>query len=188
MAFVPGLRRRSVAGDAVTDDDQITTYLHRVQSSLRVPGVQRARVMEEISNHLHDGAAEHMRAGEASGLAVAHAIKDLGPPDTVAAAFTDEGAEVLPSTGFLRWLPMLLPIAMLTATVGALAWSITFLANGLTVGERTVQLSYLRAAVVPAALTYGAYQSIKRADRDRAWRWAAWACTAGALTYLPVWR
>ena len=34
-------------------------------------------------------------------------------------------------------------------------------------------------------LSYGAYQSIKRADRDRAWRWAAWACAGGALTCSP---
>lgn len=184
MANVSGLRRRRAAGDPMTDDEQIRTYMRRVQSSLHVRRVHRPRVIEEIENHLHEGAAEHMRGGATRAQAVAHAIEELGPPETVAAAFSAEGPPVPPSTGVVRWLPMLLPIALLTASVGLIVWSITVYPGGSTLGERTAQRLYLRAGVVFALLSYGAYQSIKRADRDRAWRWAAWACAGGALTYL----
>ena len=128
-----------------------------------------------------------MRGGTTRAQAVAHAIEELGPPETVASAFSDEDPPVPPPTGLVRWLPMLVPLVLLTAAVGFIVWSITLYPGGSTRGERTFQLSYLRAGVVFAFLTYGGYQSIKRADRDGAWRWAAWACAGGALTYLAIW-
>ena len=82
---------------------------------------------------------------------------------------------------------MLLPMALSTASAGFLVWSTTLYPGGSTRGERTVQLGYLRVGVVFALLSYGAYQSLKRADHERAWRWAAWACAGGALTYLAMW-
>jgi hypothetical protein len=171
----------------MTDDQQIRTYMRRVQSSLHVRKAQRSRVLEEIENHLDDGAAEHMRGGATRAQAVAQAIDELGSPEAVAAAFSDDGPPARSRTGLVRWLPMLVPVALLAAAVGVIVWSITWHPGGSTSGERTFQLSYLRAGIVFALLSYGAHQSIKRADRDGAWRWAAWACAGGALTYLAVW-
>ena len=187
MANVPGLRRRRAAGDPMTDDEQIRTYMRRVQSSLHVRKVQRPRVIEEIENHLQEGAAEHMRGGATRAQAVAHAIEELGPPETVAAAFSDEGPPVPPRTGLVRWLPMLVPIALLTATVGFIVWSITLYPGGSTLGERTFQTGLspsggrLRTPLLRRVPVHQACRS------RRAWRWAAWACTGGALTYLAIW-
>jgi hypothetical protein len=186
MANVPGVRRRRAAGDPMNDDEQIRSYMRRVQSSLHVSRAQRPRVIEEIEHHLQDGVAEHRRGGATRTQAVAQAIEELGPPETVAAAFSDDGPPVSPTTGLRRWLPMLLPMALLTAAAGFLVWSTTVYPGSSTLGERTVQLAYVRAGVVFALLSYGAYQSIKRADRETAWRWVAWACTGGALTYLAI--
>jgi hypothetical protein len=187
MEGVPGMRQRSASSDHVTDDEQITTYLRRVQSSLQVPRRQRQRVLEEIENHLHDGAAEHMRSGAARADAVAQVIEELGPPEAVGTAFLDDHRQAPKITGARRWLPMLVPLALLAESIGLLLWSsITWLPRGLTVGERTVLWQYVRATVVAGFLSYAARLSIWRADGDRAWRWAAWACTACVVAYLAL--
>lgn len=187
MENVPGLRRRRSARGPMTDEEQIRTYLRRVRSSLHVRREQRSRILEEIENHLQEGSAEYMRNSATRAQAIARVIEELGPPETVAAAFVDEGPPVPSRNGLLRWLPMLLPLSLLTVAVGLLAWSITWVAGDWTVGERVAQRAYLRSGVFAALLSYGAYFSIRRADRDRAWRWAAWACTGVALASLAIW-
>ena len=176
----------------MTDDEQIRSYLRRVRSSLHVRKEQRRRVLEEIESHLSEGTAAYMRGGATRNQAVERVIEELGPPGTVAEAFTDEGAPGPNRTGILRWLPMVLPILLLSFAVVYIVWSlITWVPGGLTRGERVVQRMYLRTGVITgvigAILSYAAYFSIGRADGDRAWRWAAWACTGCALLTLTVW-
>ena len=163
----------------MTDDEQIRSYMRRVQSSLHVRKAQRLRVLEEIENHLQEGAAELMRGGTTRAQAVADAIEELGPPETVAAAFSDEGPPVPPTTGLVRWLPMLVPLVLLTAAVASSCGASPCTPAARRAANGPSNWLYLRAGVVFAFLSYGVYQSIKRADRDSAWRWAAWAC-AGA--------
>jgi HAAS domain-containing protein len=172
----------------MTDDEQIKNYLRRVRLSLHLHRKQRRRVLEEIESHLDEGTAAYMRSGATRTQAIERTIEDLGPPEAVAEAFTDEGAPRPNRTGMLRWLPMVLPIFLLTVTVVFILWSlIDWVPGGLTRGERVVERVYLRAAVIAAILSYAAYFSIGRADRDRAWRWAAWACTGCALLPLALW-
>ncbi len=170
----------------MTDDEQISTYLRRVRSSLQFPRGQRQRVLEEIESHLHDGAAEHMRSGATRADAVAHVIEELGPPEAVGTAFID-GRLAPKSTGPLRWLPLLLPLALLAETIGLLLWrSITWIPGGWTVGERTVLWQHVRVGLIAGLLSYAAGLSIRHADRDRTWRWAAWACSACVVVYLAL--
>jgi hypothetical protein len=184
---VSGVGQRGSSGDHVTDDEQINTYLRRVQASLQIPRGQRQRVLDEIESHLHDGAAEHMQSGATRADAVAHVIEDLGPPEAVATAFIDDSPLAPKITGPRRWLPMLLPLALLAETIGLILWgTITWIPDGWTVGERIVVWHYVRTAVVAGLLSYAARFSIQHADRDRAWRWAAWACTACVVVYLAV--
>jgi HAAS domain-containing protein len=171
----------------MTDDEPIETYLRRVRSSLHVRKKQRRRVLEEIESHLDEGTAAYMRDGATRQQAIERVIEELGPPDAVAEAFTDEGAPVRKRTGILRWLPMVLPVFRLALAVALIVWSLTWVPGGLTGGERVVQRVYLRTGLVAAILSYAAYFSIGRADRDRAWRWAAWACTGCALLPLALW-
>jgi hypothetical protein len=187
MEGVPGMRQRSASGDHVTDHEQITTYLRRVHSSLQVPRRQRQRVLEEIENHLHDGAAEHMRSGASHGDAVGQVIEELGPPEAVGTAFLEDHRQAQKITGARRWLPMLAPLALLADRIGLLLWSsVTWLPSGFTVGERNVLWQYVRAAVVAGLLSYSARFSIRRADRDRAWRGAAWVCTVCVVACLAL--
>lgn len=171
----------------MTDDAQMKTYLRRVRSSLQAPKAQRLRVLEEIEIHLEDGTAEYMRGGASRPQAVARAIAELGPPEAVAAGFRGQGPAVSHRTGLARWLPMLLPVVLLTVTVASLLSGLTWISGGLTVGERVALLSYARTATIAALLSYGAYQCIRRADVDPAWRWAAWACTGGAVMSFLIW-
>lgn len=167
---------------------RIQGYLRSVRSSLRAPKQQRRRVLEEIENHLHDGAAAHMRRGETQEQAIALAIDELGPPDAVAAAFNHEGTTPAESTGVVRWLPMVLPMLLFMLALGSLLWSLTWIPGGLTVGERVVQRTYLVIAVITGILSYATYFSIRRARADQAWRWAAWFCAGLALlTILAPW-
>jgi hypothetical protein len=170
----------------VSDDEQISSYLRRVRSALRLPREQRRRAVEEIRNHLDDGAAAHMRGGAAREQAIGLAISDLGQPDLVAAEFNDTGARGSDGTAVLRWLPLLPPLLLFVVRIGLLAWSVVWIADGWTVGERTVQQGYLLGAVTAGALSYGAYFSIKRADGDPAWRWGAWTCMSVALWVIVV--
>jgi hypothetical protein len=178
---VQGLRGRRSARDRMRNSQRIQAYLRSVRSSLHAPKEQRRRVLEEIENHLHDGAAAHMRRGETREQAIALAIDELGPPDAVAAAFNDEVANVPDSTGALRWLPILLPMFPFMLAVGSLVWSLTWIPGGLTAGEQVVQRTYLRSALITGILSYATYFSIRRARSDQAWRWAAWLCAGLAL-------
>lgn len=166
------------------NDERIKAYLRSVRSSLHVPKEQRRRVLEEIENHLDDGAAAHMRRGTTRDQAIALVIDELGPPDAVAAAFNDEGAHAPDSTGALRWLPMLLPLFLFMPAVVFLIWSLTWIPGGWTVGERVAQRTYVRSALITGVLSYAAYFSIRRAHGDHAWRWAAWLCTGCALLII----
>ena len=155
--------------------------------SLHVHKKQRRRVLEEIESHLEEGIAAHMRDGATRNEAVERAIEDLGSPEAVAEAFTDERARRPNRTGILRWLPMVLPVFRLMLAVAFIAWSlISWVPGGLTRGDRVVLRVYLQAAVIGAVLSHAAYFSIGRADRDRAWRWAAWSCTGFALLTIAV--
>ena len=169
----------------MTNDEQIRTYLRSVQSSLQVPRKHRRRVLEEIESHIHDGSAEHMRTGATRSQAVAQVIAELGPPEIVGAAFVEDTAPVARTTGVRRWLPLVLPVAMFTLAVGGIVWSITTgVRQGWTVGTQVVTWLYVRNGVIAALFVYAAAFSIRRADRDRSWRWAAWACTGFVLAYL----
>jgi hypothetical protein len=170
----------------VSDDERISSYLRRVRSALRLPREQRRRAVEEIRNHLDDGAAAHMRDGATREQAVGLAISELGQPDTVAAEFNDTGAHGSDSTGMARWLPLLPPLFLFVVTVGFLAWSVEWIADGWTVGARITQQRYLLRAATSGALSYGAYVSIKRAHSDPAWRRGAWMCMSLALLVIVV--
>jgi HAAS domain-containing protein len=187
MGAVQSLRRRRSAADPMNYDEQISSYLRRVRSALRLPRQQRRRAVEEIRNHLNDGAAAHMRDGDDREQAVALAISELGQPATVADEFNNEGAHGSDSTGLGRWLPLLPPLLLFAVATVLLAWSVVWIPNGWTVGERLVQRRYLVAAVTTGALSYGAYFSINRAQSDSAWRWGAWACAVAAfITTMTV--
>lgn len=181
MGAVQILRRRHSAGDPVSHEDQISTYLDAVGSALHLPRHQRRRAVEEIRNHLDDSATAHMRDGVVRAQAVALAITELGQPEIVAAGFNYEGEHGLEFTGVRRWLPMLVPLCVFTVRAGFLAWSAVWIFDGWTVGERTAQLHYLLGVGLTGLLSYGAYISVQRSRRDAAWRWAAWACAGLAL-------
>ena len=165
----------------MSDAEQISSYLRRVRSALRLPREQRRRAVEEIRNHLDDGAAAHMRGGATREQASGLAISELGQPDIVAAEFNDTAAHGSDRTGVLRWLPLLPPLLLFVVRIGLLAWSVVWIADGWTLSERTAQQGYLLGAVTTGALLYGAYFSIKRAHTDPAWRWGAWMCMSLAL-------
>ena len=181
MGAVQILRRRHSAGDPVSDEDQISTYLDAVGSALHLPRHQRRRAVEEIRNHLDDGASAHVRGGVPRAQAVALAITELGQPEIVAAGFNDEATHGSELTGVRRWLPMLVPLCLFTVRAGFLAWSAMWIFDGWTIAERTVQLHYLLGVGLMGLLSYGAYVSVKRSQRDAAWRWAAWTCAGLAL-------
>jgi hypothetical protein len=71
-------------------------------------------------------------------------------------------------------------LQLVVATV-FLAWSVRWFTDGWTDGERAVQRAYLLRVVAAGALSYGAYASVTRAQRDAGWRWVAWLCTGLAL-------
>jgi len=172
-------------------DDQITTYMGRVRSSMHVPNAQRRRALEEIESHLEDGVAAYMENGATRIEAIDRVIQELGSPEAVASAFTDESAPPANVSGAVRWLPMALPIVLAVIGVGYVAWSlVNFVRGDMTAGEHLLQRSHLRtgllAAVTGAALTGASYASIGRADRDRAWRWAAWASAACAALAIAL--
>jgi hypothetical protein len=170
----------------VSGDEQIRRYLRNVRSALHVPRQHRRRAIEEITNHLDDAAATHMRSGATREQAVASAISELGQPESVAAGFNDAGAHGSDSTGLRRWLPLVPPIVQFVVASVLLAWSVRWFAGGWSVGERTAQRAYLLTTVIAGALAYGAYVSIKRAQHDAAWRWSAWLCAGLALVIAVV--
>ena len=169
----------------MTDDDEMRSYLRRVQSSLHVSRKHRLRALEEIENHIHDGSAQYMGAGATRSEAVAQVIAELGPPETVGAAFVEETTPTSRVTGVRRWLPLVLPAVLLTIAVAGIVWTII---DGFrkewTDGRQLAAWWYGRTAVIAALLVYAAAFSIRRADRDTAWRRGAWACTVCVAAYL----
>lgn len=185
MERVPVLRRRGAPRDPMTDDDQIRNYLHGVKTSLQVPRKQQRRVLEEIEAHIHDGAAEHIRSGVTRSEAIAQTIAELGPPEIVGAAFVEHNAPKSRSTGVRRWLPLVLPVTVLLMAVAGMVWTVTTGArHGWTLGSQVASWWYVRAGAIAALLVYAANFSIRRADRDPAWRRGAWACTGFVAAYL----
>jgi hypothetical protein len=170
----------------VSDKDQITAYLDAVSSVLHLPRQKRRRAVEEIRNHLDDGATAHMRDGLSRAQAVALAITELGEPEVVAAGFNDEDEHGPELTGVRRWLPVLVPLCLFTVRAGFLAWSAVWILDGWTVGERTAQRHYLVGVALMGLLSYGSYVSVKRSQRDTAWRWAAWACACVAVVAVAL--
>jgi hypothetical protein len=169
----------------MTGDEQIRTYLRSVQSSLHVPRKQRRRILEEIESHIQDGSAEHMRVGATRSQAVALAIEELGPPAIVGVAFAEDPPPVERITGVRRWLPLVLPVGLLVIAICGIAWAIsTVTGERWTRGAQLQMWWYVRTGVIAALLTYGASSAIRRADRDPAWRWGAWACTGSVAMYL----
>ena len=162
-------------------DEPIESYMRSIRSSLYLPKKQRLRVLEEIENHLNDGAAAHMRLGTSREQAITQAMEELGPPGEVAAGFAEQGAPAPDHAGPIRWLPMLVPLCLSVSTIGLLVWSLTWFSGGLTTGQQVAQRTYLLPALIYAALSGAAYLSIRRARRDKAWRWAAWLCTGCAV-------
>lgn len=181
MGSVQDLRRRRAGRVAVNDSDGIMTYLHAVRAALHLSRAQTRNALEELESHLRDGAAEHVRRGVAPDDAMAMAIDDLGPADAVAAGYNEVAVAVPDTSGAMRWAPMAAPVLLFAVAIGLLAWSVTLFRDGLTVGEQRVQRTYLVSAVVWGAVSCAAYVSIKRARRDRTWRWVAWLCTGFAL-------
>ncbi len=89
--------------------------------------------------------------------------------------------------GVHRWLPLVLPVALLIVAVCGAAWTIaTVTGQGWTRGARLQMWWYVRTGIIAALLAYGASFAIRRADRDPAWRWAAWACTGSVAIYLMI--
>jgi hypothetical protein len=186
MERVSGVRPRGAARDHVTDE-QIRAYLRSVQSSLQVSRTQRRRVLEEIENHIHDGSLEHMRSGATQQEAVALVIAELGPPEIVGAAFVEDVSPVSRVTGVQRWLPLVLPAVLLVLAVAGILWTITIgVREAWTFGGQLATWWYGRTAAIAALLVFGAAFSIRRADRDPTWRWAAWACTGCVIAYLGL--
>jgi hypothetical protein len=185
MGNVPSLRRGRTRRDLMSDDEQIAAYLRSVRSYLHVRRDQRSRVLEEVENHLIDGTAAYMQNGATRSEATRRVIEELGPPETAADAFTEERPPVRRITGPQRWLPMLVPMIPLMFSVALGLWSLTWLAGGLTLGERLGLWAYLRQSVIAAALLGAIYLAIRRADTDPSWRWAAWLGTP--LSLLIFW-
>ncbi|MDQ1425651.1 MAG: hypothetical protein QOD72_3149 [Acidimicrobiaceae bacterium] len=171
----------------MSHEAQMKSYLRRVRSSLLVRRRQRRRVLEELENHLDEGAAAHEATGTTRIRAIALVIEELGPPETVAAAFNDEAIHTPDRSSVLRWLPMLLPVFVFTESIGFLVWTLTWLSGGLTAGEQVALRAHLRTAVIAGLLSFFAFVSIRRARRDRAWRWAAWLCTGCVLVVFAPW-
>jgi hypothetical protein len=89
--------------------------------------------------------------------------------------------------GVHQWLPLVLPVALLVIAVGGIAWTIaTVIGQGWTLGTRLQMWWYVRTGIIAALLAYGASFAIRRADRDPAWRWGAWACTGAVAVYLMI--
>ena len=122
----------------MSDDEEISRYLRRVRSALRLPRGQRRRAVEEIRNHLDDGAAVYMRDGATREQAIGLAISDLGQADTVAAGFSDSGARGSEGSGVVRWLPLVLPLVLVVVRVGFLVGSAVWFAGGWTTGGSIV--------------------------------------------------
>ena len=169
----------------MTRDDPIGHYLEEVGAFLHVGVERRRRVLEEIESHLRDRVAAEMEGGVSADAVAERVLADFGRPDVVATGFNDEAAPVRTDRGARRWLPMVLPVAMLALALGVtLVRLVAWWPDGMTAGQGHVLRAYLVIGAVAAALSAAAYAAIRRADTDRAWRVAAWACSPVAAALL----
>ena len=167
---------------AVTDDEEIRNYLRSVQSSLHVSRKHRRRALEEIETHIHVGSVQHMSAGATRSEAVEQVIAELGPPEI---SFVENTTPASRITGVRRWLPLMLPAALLTMAVMAMVWTIVAgLEDGWTYGHQLATWWYGRFVAIDALLVWAAVFAIRRANSDPAWRRGAWACTGCVDAHL----
>jgi len=178
------MHRPGTRSDPVTNRGAFDTYLKRVTSSLGNNRAQRARVLEEIENHLIDATDEHMRRGVPRVEAEALALEELGPPETVGAEFAIEAGPVEKRSGVVRWLPLALPIGLLVVSIVAALALLTSLGDGWTVGDGVALRALLWMAVIAIVLALASFLAIQRADLDRTWRWVAWAGSGAVIAYF----
>jgi hypothetical protein len=152
----------------------IDRYLQEVDVYLHVDRAQRQRVLDEIQGHLHDAVEAHIVGGAQPAEAMERAVEELGSPADVAMQFSPAPAPSRSVRGWRRWAPMALPAVNLIIGGALIAWSLSWLPGGLTRGEQRVQTSYGIHMAIVGALATGTYVAIRSADRDPAWRRAAW--------------
>ncbi len=180
------MHRPGTPPNPVTDQGEFNAYMKRVATSLGNHNPQRARALEEIENHLIDATAEHMRRGVSRFQAETLAIEELGPPETVGAAFAAEDSPIEKRTGVVRWLPMALPIGLLAITIVAALTIVISSRGGWTVGDGVALRASLLLAVIAAVVALGSFLAIQRADQDRNWRWVAWAGSGAVIAYFVL--
>jgi hypothetical protein len=168
----------------VSADHATTEYLRAIRTRLDVPSRERRRALEEIGAHLEDSRAAHVADGASEHDATKLAIAELGPPEAVAANF-NAGVDVRTSMA-TRWLPMMPSLVLLVPSVVLLLWSVTWLDDGWTSGERLAQRGYLFGVVVAALLGAGTYVAIRRAEVRHTPRTAAWLFSASAVALLGI--
>ena len=115
--------------------------------------------------HIHVGSVQHMSAGATRKLeAVEQVIAELGPPEI---SFVENATPASRITGVRRWLPLMLPAALLTMAVMAMVWTIVAgLEDGWTYGHQgPATWWYGRFVAIDALLVWAAVFAIRRADR-----------------------
>jgi len=65
----------------------IDDYLARLAGHLRVGDAERARILDEVRDHLLEASASEMRRGASAEEAACRVIERFGPPGAVARAF-----------------------------------------------------------------------------------------------------
>jgi hypothetical protein len=170
----------------VRNQPMLDLYLQEVDVYLHVDRAQRQRVLDEIQGHLHDAVEAHIVGGAQPAEAMARAVGELGSPAEVAMQFSPAPPPSRSVRGWRRWAPMALPAAHFIFGAALLAWSLSWLAGGLTLGERRAQTSYLIHTAIVGALATGTYVAIRHADRDPAWRRAAWFSAGLTVVFAIV--
>ena len=101
-------------------DDRIEAYLRRVAGALPGSAAERAEVLDELRDHLHEARAAGRAAGLDEQAAAGEAIARLGSPSEVAAAFAGRPrALVLLAAGYAH-LAILLGAGLATIGVSGL--------------------------------------------------------------------
>jgi hypothetical protein len=100
----------------------------------------------------------------------------------VAAGFADVANPPTRRSGFRRWLPLAIPAMRLLGTVSLLLFlGPEWFADDATRGERYALRASIWSLFFYVVLALAAFAAIRRADRDAAWRVAAWAPTVLVL-------
>jgi hypothetical protein len=168
------------------DQTMIDRYLEEVDVYLHVDRAQRQRVLDEIQGHLHDAVEAHIVGGAQPAEAMERAVEELGSPAEVAMQFSPAPSPSRSVRGWRRWAPLALPAVHLIISVALIAWSLSWLQGGLTLGEQRLQTSYMIHTAIVAALATGTYVAIRYADRDPAWRRAAWFFAGLTVVFMVV--